>query len=234
MESIFSVLKKHDMGYGHYFSPALDYDYLKLDASLSEREVIDAIVKEGSICFSVGDENGSYGMGVFPEPSEHNTGIVSDRMVKEGEEDNALYGDIGFDWERLSGEGYNQALFAKTLKVVPDFYEALHPIYGQSCEENLMESRFYNLIPTKRNIFKNGPRDLFDINLWSPEMVKKIDTSLFEREESLSTVKFPDGGLMIYISPEQYVSGDRGGLKRMEKVLGWYREGRTDTRWEPR
>jgi len=229
LESVFLALKRNNMKYGHFIARRLDrlHHPLQLDPSLPESEAIEAIIKkEDGIFFSIGHESGSFGMGIYS--NGYPGSILQSKKLKESNEGTISYGRVRLEWEMLEQEHDLQS-FTVTMKIAPDLYNALRPIYGFSYFE-LFGSEYYNLIPTETNIFLNGPKDLFDINLWNPGIVTKIDLSRLKKETSLSIMELKDGGVFIHISPETFMSGDRKELIKAEQILGWYRKDRRETR----
>jgi len=245
LERVFSALQKNGMTYHyfwsnandikHFFEPPVrttkDWSFIReAENKLSDEEKIIRILadegaREFGVWFGIGNEDFDAYIAI-----RNNGHTRKGEYTKEALQ-GCLYGGIVVRWEELSDSESRKVHYANTIEIIPDLYEAIHPIYGFGCDEELQGEQSYNLKPSEENIAKYGPRDLLDINVWSPEIAGKIDLSKLKEEKTVSIRKFPDGGVLINHNPEEFPFGHRmGGLKRMEKALGWYRAGRSDAR----
>ena len=244
LEAIFSALQKNGMKYSYFYSNANDQDYIFEARNIHARdhsyirEAENKLSDEEKIKVILADtDTREFGLvfGIYNQEYDASMAIDNNGYTRMGEFTRealkgCLYGSITVRWDEMHDLEYRTEQYAKTIEIIPDLYEAIHPIYGYGCDEELMEERFYNLRPTEENIAGNGPKDLLDINIWSPETVSKLDLSKLKRETSLSIEDMKDGGAFIHISPEDYASGDRRELIKAEQVLGWYRRDRTEPR----
>lgn len=136
---------------------------------------------------------------------------------------NVPFGNIKFQW-RISGLLQNDR-YVKFIEVCRSLYPLIRPFYGYSFIEG-MTPEFVNLMPTMNNIIKDGPRDFFYINIWGPEVSKRVDWKKLRNEDlKLIFTEFEDGGIMIFFDPEKT---DVDSFNRMddegmyiEKLLGW-------------
>jgi hypothetical protein len=238
LEDIFSALQKNGISYSFFTSVANDRTYIfatrnihasdhsyvqEAEKKLTDEEKIvkilaDADTREFGLVFGIGSEDFDAYMAIRNN-GRNRKGKCTRETLK-----NCIYGNIVVRWDEMHDLEYSAGQYAKTVEIIPDLYEAIHPVYGYGCDEELMEERFYNLRPTEENIAGNGPKDLLDINIWNPEIVSKLDLSRLKRETSLSIVEMKDGGAFIHISPEDFMSGNRRELVRAEQALGWYRD----------
>ena len=144
------------------------------------------------------------------------------RYLKEWGGFNDSLTSVNVHWYHNSEEEINTALYSLTTKVAQILYETLRPIFGFTYWMEIEQSR-YRLIPTADNILKHGPRDLTEINIYGPKIAHKIALTELREKTNLNVMEFSDGGVMINLKPEIFLSGANyeEDLRLGEKILGW-------------
>lgn len=125
-------------------------------------------------------------------------------------------------WYHAGDGEVNTELYSMTTKAASILYETLHPVFGFTYWMEIQRSR-YHLVPTADNILKHGPRDLTEINIYSPKIAQKIGLTKLREKTNLNITEFSDGGVMINLKPEFFLSSANyeEDLSLGEKLLNW-------------
>ncbi len=98
-------------------------------------------------------------------------------------------GSVAIDWPWVSDEHDTRPRLRKTVELGHAFYAALNPVLGMGYLDEVDV--------TEASVLRDGPRYVFPINFWSPEMVRKVDFSALRNVPGLIVEDLPDGGVLI-------------------------------------
>ncbi len=180
-------------------------------AKLSREDAIERVVEEGGGGFSFVHNEVAFWIRIYPQGWPGNRERA--KRLGESPDGEVALGSVAVEWPWVSDEQETRPRLQKTLELGRVLYSALKPIIGMGYLDEIDV--------TEASILRDGPRQLFRINFWGPEIAKRVDYSVLRDMPGIVIEGLPDGGVLIYVPPERLTGPDRVDLREAEILLGF-------------